>query len=375
MRRVRLHFLAGAAACAATILTAGPALADAAPPFQPGDPVGVPSGAVQDVFIEHEDLLMDLTGLNPSNPRDRAMATILATYTLRNDSAAKGIDLVFVTATREVRGVEVVLDGTAVAAQVGPLGPVPASWMGPRGTPNPDGGPDLPYYLNGAAGLAFHVELGAGRHTMRARYQARPTVNSGEAQHAEPVSWQLAFVLSPARQWKGFGDLDVSVRVPSGWLAAVRPSLSRRGDVLTGHFDGIPADSLDLTAHMPQPPDWRGIAWNRGEVGVLLLSVIIGLVGALLVRWPFTFALFGATPIFPLFLAVVVNYGEYLRSASIPYAQLSWFGSRGVPIESFVQVPWAVVVGFLLGLVGLTVGIAIGGTGRLVARGLRAQRR
>jgi hypothetical protein len=375
MRRVRLHFLAAAAACAATILTAGPALADAAPPYTPGDPVGVPSGAVQDVFIEHEDLSMDLSGLNPSNPHDRPIATILATYTLRNDGASKGIDLVFVTATREVRGVEVVLDGTAIAAQVGPLGPVPASWKGPRGTPDPEGGPDLYYPLNGAAGLAFHVELGAGRHTMGARYQARPTVNSGEALHAEPVRWQLAFVLSPARQWKGFGDLDVSVRVPSGWLAAVRPSLSRRGDVLTGHFDGIPADSVDLTAHMPQPPDYRGIAWDRGQLGVIVLSVIIGLVGAMLVRWPFQFAVFGATPIFPLFLAIVVNYGEYLRNTSIPYAQLSWFGVRGVPISSFVQVPYAVVIGFLLGLLGLTVGIAIGGAGRLIFHGLRAQRR
>lgn len=375
MRRVRLRFLAVAAACAATILTAGPALADAAPPYTPGDPVGVPSGAVQDVFIEHEDLLMDLSGLNPTNPRDRPMATILATYTLRNDGAAKGIDLVFVTASRDVRGVEVVLDGTAIAANVGPLGPVPASWKGPRGTPDPQGGPDLPYYLNGAAGLAFHVDLGAGRHTMGARYQARPTVNSGRADYAEPVSWQLAFVLSPARQWKGFGDLDVSVRVPSGWLGAVRPSLSRRGDILTGHFDGIPADSVDLTARMPQPPDYRGIAWDRGELGVIALSLIVGLVGALLVRWPFQFALFGATPIFPLLLAVVVNYGESLRNASIPYAQLSWFGVRGAPIESFVQAPWAVVVGLVLGLLGLTVGIAVGGAVRLIFHGLRAQRR
>lgn len=375
MRRVRLRFLAVAAACAATVLTAGPALADAAPPFRPGDPVGVPSGAVQDVFIEHEDLSLDLTGLNPSNPNDQPMTAILATYALRNDGVAKGIDLVFVTASRDVRGVEVVLDGVAIPAKVGPLGPVPESWMPPYGTPNPRGGPDWPYIVNPVAGLAFHIDLGSGRHTMMTRYQARPMANSGNALDAEPVWWQLAFVLSPARQWKGFGDLDVEVRVPSGWEVAVRPSLSRRGDVVTGHFDGIPADSIGVTARMPQPPDWRGIAWNRGLVGVILLSVAIGLVGALLIRWPLTFALFGAEPIFPLLLAVVVNYGEYLRSASIPYAQLSWFGSKGVPISSFVQVPAAVVVGFVVGLIGLSVGIAIGGGGRLVVHGLRAQRR
>ena len=240
MRHVTLRFLAVAAAFAGMILTAAPALADAAAPWAPGDPVGVPTGAVQDVLIEHEDLFMDLSGLNPSNPSDRPITAVLATYTLRNDGVAKGIDLVFVTASREVRRVEVALDGMAIPATVGPLGPVPASWKPPRDTPDPRGGPDLPYAVNIVAGLAFHIELGAGRHTMMTRYQAGPAVNSGDWSNAEPVRWQLAFVLAPARQWNGFGDLDVSVRVPSGWKAATRPALSRKGDVLSGHFDGIP---------------------------------------------------------------------------------------------------------------------------------------
>jgi len=359
---VRLAFLSVATACAATILTAGPALADAASPWSPGDPVGVPSGAVQDVFIEHEDLSMDLSGLNASNPDGRPTAAIGATYTLRNDGEAKGIDLIFITASNDVSSVKVVLDGAAIPAKVGPLGPVPPSWMPPRGTPSLRGGPDLPYYVYNAAGLTFHIFLGPGRHNMVTRYQARPTVLSGIASNSEPVSWQLAFVLSPARQWKGFGDLDVSVIVPSGWLAAVRPGLSRSGNVLSGHFDGIPADAIGVTTEIPVlvPPDWRLIAWNWGLVGVLILSVVIGCVGARLIRWPLTLALFSATPVFAFALAIAVGYGDYFRRADIPFAQQSWSGSKGAGIESLFVVVAAFVAGFALYVFGASLGIAIG---------------
>lgn len=363
---MRRSFLAIAAASAATILTAGPALADAASPWQPGDPVGVPSGAVQDVFIEHEDLSMDLSGLNASNPYDRPLAAIRATYTLRNDGVAKGADLVFITASEDVRRVEVVLDGAAIPATVGALGPVPPSWMPPRDTPDPRGGPDLYYPVNKPAGLAFHIDLGAGRHTMMTRYQARPTVTSGNRDYNEPVAWQLAFVLSPARQWKGFGDIDVSVIVPSGWLAAVRPSLSRSGNVLSGHFDGIPADAIGVTTEMRVlvPPDWRLIFWNWGLVGVLILSVVIGCVGARLIRWPLTLALFSAAPVSAFALALVVGIGDYFRSADIPPAQQGWVGSKFTGIESMAIVVAAFVAGFVLSFVAVSVGIAIGSVWR-----------
>lgn len=367
------RFSAIAAAFAAMILTAGAALADAAPPFNQGDPVGVPSGAVQDVFIEHEDLSMDLSGLNPSNPSAKPLAAILATYTLRNDGAKNGIDLVFVTASRDVSGVEVALDGVPVAAKHGPLGPVPASWKPPNGTPDLQAGPDLPYYVDSQAGLTFHIELGSGRHTMTTRYQAVPMKSSGNALDDAPVWWQLAFVLSPARQWKGFGDLVVSVRVPSGWPAAVRPRLSRQGDVLSGHFNGIPADSISVTTRMRVPPDWRTLAWTWGLVGVLFLGGIVGLLGGWLIRWPWMFATFGAAPIFAISLAIVVGFAEGLRSASVPLSQQSWFGAKGVGLASLVQVPAAFVAGLVLGLFGLALGITIGAAWRAKLR--RAIRR
>ncbi len=203
---------------------------------------------------------------------------------------------------------------------------------------------------------------------MTTRYRAFPTKNSGNAEDAAPVWWQLAFVLSPARQWKGFGELDLTVTVPSGWQAAVRPNLTRRGDVLTGHFSGIPGDSIGLTTRMPLPPDWRTMAWDWGMLGVLILSALLGCIGARLIPWPASIAMLGAAPLFAVSLAIVVGYGEGLRSASVPVAQQSWFGARGVGLASLVQVPAALVAGLFIGLLGLALGIVAGVAWRGTAR-------
>jgi hypothetical protein len=53
--------------------------------------------------LHQPDGTMDLSGLNPANPSDQPRATVLATYSLRNDGVVRGIDLVFVTASQSVR--------------------------------------------------------------------------------------------------------------------------------------------------------------------------------------------------------------------------------------------------------------------------------
>jgi hypothetical protein len=346
--------------CAATFMTAAPALADAAPPVRPGDTVGVPSGAVRDVFIEHEDLSMDLSSLNAANPNDQRRATVVATYSLRNDGGEKGIDLVFVTASRSVAGVQVLLDGAPLAAAVGQLDRIPASWNPPNATPDLQGGPDLPYTVDRPAGLTFHVDLSPGRHSMMTSYDAVPGQYSGDAEADTPVSWQLAFVLSLARQWEGFGDLALTVRVPPGWPAAVRPSLTRRGDLLTGDFSGVPADSIGVTTRMPLPPDFRSIAWTWGVRAVIVLGILVGLLGARTVRWPFSLVVLVVAPLLAVALAFDVAYGEGLRSAAVPVAQQSWYGAKGAGIESLLQLPAALVAGMFLGLLGVGIGMGAG---------------
>ena len=324
----RFHALAVAVpiACAVVVATAGPALADAAPPIYQGDPVGVPSGAVQNLFIEHEDLTMDLSSMNSATEISAPpLAAVTAKYSLRNDGAAKGIDLVFVTASQHVSGVEVLLDGKPVPAKVGSLGPVPSTWRAPAGTPSVQGGPDVPYGVDRPAGLTFHIDLSVGRHTMVTSYRAAPTQSSGDPDVNEPRYWQLAFMLSPARQWEGFGDLAVTVRVPAGWLAAVRPGLDRHGDVLSGSFTGIPADSFGVTTRMPMPFNWTSAVWKSGLAAVLILCVFAGWFYARPTRWP---RLLVAAPVLANVVAALVFASFVLRPLSVG-GQSSWFGGKG----------------------------------------------
>lgn len=88
-----------------------------------------------------------------------------------------------------------------------------------------------------------------GRHRLRASYSVTPTRYAGS-----PVKyWQFAYVLAPAREWAGFGGLDVTVSAPRGWTVVTEPKLVLEGGDLKGHFDRLPADALALTARSPVP--------------------------------------------------------------------------------------------------------------------------
>jgi hypothetical protein len=83
------------------------------------------------------------------------------------------------------------------------------------------------------------LTLPPGQHTFTTHYQTEASADS--SRKAATRYWQLAYVL--ARDWGGFGGLDVTVHVPPGWRAASRPSLTREGDQLHGTFDTIPEAS------------------------------------------------------------------------------------------------------------------------------------
>jgi len=244
-----------AAACtAAALLLAVPRQAAwanmAAPPdphtVQAGSRVGEPAGGLRDVFIEHEALGFDLRPLQDGKP-----AWVEATYRVRNDGQPRVIDLLFV-ANGLARGTHTVtVDGRAVASTPGVAGALPASWRAPAATPALDSaGGTLPYEPAGEGTLAFRVQLPAGRHEIRVRYPAAASAFS--VNDLTPV-WQLGYVLAPAREWGGFGGLDVRVEAPRGWRVATQPSLRREGNAWVGRWTAIPADAFAISAQKPEP--------------------------------------------------------------------------------------------------------------------------
>lgn len=273
-----------------------PVAANAAPPWRPGDLVGEPTGAVAQVAIVRETLAIDLRPL-----AERRAAIVEAAYALRNDGPATRAELVFVAAalaghwsvccSEDDPGgsgappdpPRVTLDASEVPSATRPLGARPAAWEEPKTTPGLAGDPaDLFYQAGtvpGAAGptqtLAFAVDLGPGPHTLRVRYAARPSYQAGLA---PARTWQLGYVLAPARQWATFGGLDVTVALPAGWDAASRPALGRDGDTLRGAFAGLPADALAVTTRAPGPLEVHPgpLAWLAGLLAVAGAAVAMG---------------------------------------------------------------------------------------------------
>lgn len=256
------------------VLALVPAVASGniAAPWRSGQPVGEPAG-LRTVRIERETLILDLRPLSAGTS-----AVVEATYQLYNQGDTLTTDLVFVSGSLIGDQAGVWLDEQAVPHDREAKPALPPSWQPPRQTPGLGGGRDLDYRINSPKELtlAFRVNLAPGPHTLRVKYDAKASAYSG----SDPTRyWQLGYVLAPARDWGGFGQLDVKVLLSSGWAAASTPELTRQGDELVGSFTGIPADALALTVQAPpRTPAWvlTGLSW---------LCAVLALIGGPVLIW------------------------------------------------------------------------------------------
>lgn len=240
-------------------LRPAPADANAGPPFIAGSATGEPTGTV-DLAIERETLEIDLRPLADGGP-----ARIDATYRIVADAAARDVELVFVAGSG-VADFSATLDDQplSIARTIDGVDP---AWRAPESTPPIEGSKPLPYEVRAPAGepsFVLHVE--PGTHELHVRYDAEAA-----GAFTEPtISWQIAYVLLPARAWRSFGGLDITVHLPPGWGLASDPPLSRDGDIARGSFDAIPADTLAITTQAPT----RSI-YTLGRIGAWALVFLM----------------------------------------------------------------------------------------------------
>ena len=263
-----------AVACLLLLSAAASARANMAvrqPASRPGDAPREPAGGLKSVRILSETLLIDMRPLKELRP-----AVVEANYRVRNDGETSRLLLVFVATARvpgeghgpwvwsgtrwlqvdkssgDDRGVDrgVWLDGQPVDVIITgetERGRLPEEWAPPGSTPSlKPGGKPLPYEARGDDTIDYDVTLSPGEHTLRVRYVALPGAHADASSDA--VYWQLGYVLAPAREWAGFGGLDVKILLPGGWRAASLPEMRREGDALVAHWDALPADTLAVTA-------------------------------------------------------------------------------------------------------------------------------
>jgi hypothetical protein len=265
----RPELLVALTAC--LVLASARAEANVGSPWQGGSHVGEPAG-IDAIRIAREELVIDLRPLAADG-----LVAVTATYHLDNPADAKRFDLVFATgsATADFR---VALDDRPVPVTSAWSARLPASWRPPDSTPDFDGG-ELSYHFKGewAPPAGFQLDLPPGRHDLVISYRADPV----RYYRGEPtIVNQLAYVLSPARTWGGFGGLDVTVHVAPGWRAAVTPAMPRAGDTLHATFPALPADAIALTAQAPA----GAYAPLRIATLVLLALVVLG-GGFVVARW------------------------------------------------------------------------------------------
>ncbi|MDO8670784.1 MAG: hypothetical protein Q7O66_05055 [Dehalococcoidia bacterium] len=229
------------------------------------------------VRIDRERLSFDLTG-------DLNQALVKASYDLANVSGKDvSLDLTFIAS--QSGALVVSLDGTPLVVRESPTDGLPKEWVAITSGIDPLTGQD--YDLGGpldsregSRAFSFRLQLPAGKSgTLDARYTAR--LGFDRDRYSYNVH-HLAYVLGPAKNWAGFGTLDVSVIVPSRYVLASSPSLNKISNSngaarYGGTFQGIPGELLRLStvaSAASASSDW--------ETGKTVLAFVIPLAVALI---------------------------------------------------------------------------------------------
>jgi hypothetical protein len=221
-----------------------------------GDVVSEPGG-VKGISITRETLTIDLRPLAEAQP-----ARVHVTYHLFNPGAPLKPNLLFISGSATVGDFEVLLGEKRVDVQPRARkareerrGEIPKEWRPPGMLPGISG---EKIYFNiepyDMVPIEFSVEFPSGASILQVRYRAKA---AGSPERYPTTTWMLPYVLAPARQWGGFGGLDVLVHLPEGWQFHCNPVLKQEGNELHGSFTELPADFLTLAVRAPLAPDTR----------------------------------------------------------------------------------------------------------------------
>ena len=219
-----------------------------------GGTAGAEPAGLKQIFILGETLKIDLRPLAADASEGGGRILVEAVYEVENKGADQKLDLIFAFGSA-FEDFQVRLDDREITSNAVELQNEPQSWKIPSNTPWLNGAQleYAPGFKNSSGAQGFSLVMPAGKHRLKARYKAAPTQYS-----SNPVKlWQFAYILAPARQWAGFGGLDVTIFAPKDWTVVSAPNLQRDGETLTGRFNEIPADALTLTAQSPIPFSYK----------------------------------------------------------------------------------------------------------------------
>jgi hypothetical protein len=293
-------------------------------PAVSGDVLRETGGGVRALFIDQEKLEIDLRPL--ATPGDRPAALVEAVYRVRNDGEMRRVELFFVAGSAPGEA-SVTLDGAGIPIErvTIPDSELPVTWRSPSATPPLLMSMPIPYRTRDIGEhFRFAVDLAPGGHDLRVTYPFEP---SRYATNSPTVMWQLGYVLSPAKEWAGFGNLQLEVLLPPGWRAAAEPELKRKGDILYDSWKYLPGDFIGLTVQAPPPKllESQWLVLIGGPLVLIFFSLKAGrrfrTQGKALVRFV-PWALISGL-VLALLLAAAIQFDHARLARAVP-GQVSW---------------------------------------------------
>jgi len=241
---------------------------NAGPVESTGSLVGEPR-VVTAVTIVREDLELDLRALSKSDT-----AQVSATYYLENPGDPEKIKLAFAFGSERHQDCKISLDGKQIETiEANSSFEVSKHWFPPETTPLLRGLNDPLRYgaWRSVAPTFFEAEIPSGESILQVRYN-----ESVKVVFDRPAMYrQMAYILSPAKSWAGFGNLKIRVALPDDWEVATNLDMQREGDLLSGDYRGIPADALAITLRPPVSPIYHWVVEQRVYLVSLISLVVI----------------------------------------------------------------------------------------------------
>lgn len=331
-------------------------LANVAAPSQGGNTLSEPKG-IKNIDIIKEDLKIDISQLGDEtvSVRDRFI-NVEAIYQIDNPTDIEKLELVFVIVS-DAKNFQFYLNDKEI-----PTEPIDNkefadrhSWKKPDKTPYED--KELMYnpYNGNLKSAKFTINLPKGKHTLKAIYKAEPTVykNVGVMK-----GWQFAYSLAPAKDWKSFGGLNLSVTVPKDWKFFSNIQLQQNAEVYSGTFKEIPADFLAITTQSPIPKNyntWTDITFFT-FLGCIFIFPILIIIVALTkgYQWKNSWVYSGVAGIvWALSVGISGFVSQAYPESLIPEGQYASYGYDGL-FSTFIialLVPITLVLGIVIWIV------------------------
>lgn len=259
-------------------------LANMASPIQPGTYSGSAFSS-RDIDILKEKISIKIDNLFSS-------ATFVVEYFIKADTGGKQVPLLFYAKDYQ-DGFRVWVDDKEIALQDIPDGLTATAntpfegFSKAFGQSGQDGGQaGVEIFWEGNMGeviplndlMYFETDLAKGTHLIRVEYKAKAWADrSGWVKE-----YSFRYALSPAKSWKSFGTLEISVNAPAGNGTVTtdlgRPVSGNLSGTATWQFSGLPANHFQV-AFTPQISSFASALIKLGPTGMAIFAgFVLGLI-------------------------------------------------------------------------------------------------